>query len=418
MKKISAVICVLAFSARIFVPLEASAAEAAEVSAMRRELDAMRAEITQMREFYDAKIENMRGKIEELEAGRVTAPPVPGGPTPLPGMGRPAFELPDISAVGNVIANYGTDRSDPDRNKVFLEEVELAIQGYLYPDIWANFIISLHRESDGEYEAGIEEGYIEFMSTPIPGLSVLAGRKLVGFGKVNPVHAHHWNYVDRPAVLESYLGDHGLAGQGVNVSYLLPLPFFSQADFGVWYVDDHDHHHHHHHHDDDVLGLADRTYSARLWSSFPIAEDQELEIGASGVTGYGPDHEEHEDKVWVGGLDLTYRLLGDRERRLLYQSELLFLHRQIPGETLDRWGFYKHLNYRFNRNWDAGLRFDWLETPFSERDTKYSISGIITRSLTETTKLRLQYKFDPKDIEHTVYLQAVFGLGPHAHALE
>lgn len=397
-------------AAQVGVPPEAHAREAEEAAILRKELEAMRADMSHMQEL----IIQMRGEIEDLRGKREFADSTHQAEfTPLPGMGKPAFEMPDISVIGNFMGNYGTDKTDPNRNKVYLDEMELALQGYLYPDIWANFIVSLHRESDGDYEADIEEGYVDFMVIPpLPGLSAQVGKKLIGFGKVNPVHAHHWNYADRPGVLESYLGDEGLAGHGVNFSYLIPLPFFAQADLGIWYASGEEHDR------QDMLGLAKETYSTRLWSSFALTPSQELELGFSGVMGSGPFHEDERDRAYIGGMDLTYRLLGDKDNRLLYQAETLLLRRELANETFHRWGLYQFLNYRFNKNWDAGVRFDWFETPGPEKDEEYSFSGILTRRLTESSLLRLQYKYDPRDNDHTVLLQGVFGLGPHSHHLE
>ncbi len=336
-------------------------------------------------------------------------------PTPLAGMGKRALDLPDISVIGDILGTYSEDKNDSGRNKVILREAEIALQGYLYPDIHADIIAALHRHTDDEeehYEAELEEGYISFLKTPVPGLSVKAGKKLLDFGKLNPLHPHHWNFVDRPEVLKSYLGDHGLAGQGVNFSYLLPTSFFLQCDLGGWYVDSE------HTHSEDILGLSGETYSTRLWSSFEFLENQEFELGLSGVSGYGTHRSEHEDKVKIGGLDLTYRYLGEGLRRLIFQNEFLFLNRKVPVGTLDRWGFYSSLNYRFDKYWDVGLLYNWMETPFPDQEEKSSISGILTRSLTETTKLRLQYKYDTETKDHTVYLQTTFGIGPHAHPLQ
>ncbi len=389
---------------------QATAGDNSEVDSLRQDLKELRSQFNQMQQAYSQKISRMEAKIESLEAKEVTAAPV-GEPTPLPGLGRPAFELPDISAIGTVVANYGNNKDDPNRNKLFLDEIELAIQGYLYPDIWANFIVALHRENDGDYDVDVEEGYIEFQTLPlIDGLSLRAGRQLIGFGKINPVHAHHWNYVDRPLVLDGYLGDHGLIGQGANFSYLMPLPFFAQLDLGAWHVDEGGHGHNGHHHG----ALKDETYSTRLWSSFALSSDQELEIGLSGLKSY----EDHGDRAIIGGADFTYRYLGEGLRRFLYQSEFLHWTRKRSGGDVNRWGFYQHLNYRFDKYWDVGLRYDWLQEPSRTKEVNQSVSGILTRSLTETTKLRLQYQNAPRRDNHTVFLQAIFGLGPHAHPLE
>jgi hypothetical protein len=389
----------------------AYAHEDTEVDRLKEELRQLQMQFSQMKQVYDAKINQMQSKIEELEKQKVQA--FAEQPTPLPGMGKPAIELPDISVIGDVTGTYSDDKTHGDKNKVVLKETELAFQGYLYPDVRADVIAALHRHSDdGEYKAELEEGYISFLKTPIPNLSLKAGKKLLDFGKVNPRHSHHWNFVDRPLVLKSYFGDHGLAGQGVNFSYLVPLPFFLQLDFGAWHIDSE------HTHSGDILGLAEESYSTRLWSSFALRENQELELGLSGIKGYGSHYAEHKDKVKILGADLTYRYIGENLKRLLFQNEFLFLDRDVPVGDLDRWGFYSLFNWRFDKYWDIGSRFDWMEIPFPDMKNKYSISGILTRSLTETSKLRLQYKYDPKRDDHTVYLQAVFGIGPHAHPLE
>lgn len=411
------------FMLLLFQAASARASESeSEAAFLRAELQAMREELDSMRRAYDDKIENMQAKIDRLEGAR-PRDVAPQEPTPLPGLGRPALDLPDISVIGNVVGTYGGSRDNPDRDKIVVREVELALQGYLHPDVRADVMAAFDRH-DGHYDFELEEAYITFLRIPylqevpyLDGFSVQAGKKLLGFGKLNPIHPHHWHFVDRPWVLESYLGDHGLAGTGVNVSYLAPLPFFLQADFGAWHVDDDDHHGGCGH-DHSVLGLEGETYSGRLWSSFPLSDSQELEAGFSGVKSYGSHRDDHKDKVMVFGADLTYRLLGDALQRLILQSEILYMNRKVPVGTLHRWGGYGHLNYRFNQYWDAGFRYDWLQTPFPSKDQKQALSGMLTHSLTETTKLRLQYQYDPEENDHGIFIQAIFGLGPHAHPLE
>lgn len=399
----------LVISTYLFAQEEKS--KSSEIEKLKDELKQLQIQFNKMKRFYNKKIKQLQTKIEELEKEKKEE--VVEQPTPLPGMGKPALELPDISVIGNVVGTYSDDETDANRNKIVLEELEVSFQGYLYPEIRSDVFIALHRhEEEEKYEAELEEGYISFLKTPIPNLSFKAGKKLLDFGKLNSRHPHHWNFVDRPEVLKSYFGGHGLVGQGADFSYLVPLPFFLQLDLGAWYVDSEDVH------SGDILGLAQETYSTRLWSSFSLAENQELEFGLSALKGYGAHYSHHKDKVKIGGVDLTYRFIGQKLQRLLFQSEFLFLDRDVPAGDLDRWGFYSHLNYRFDKYWDVGFRYDWMETPFPDKEKKSSISGILTHSLTETTKLRLQYRHDLKDSNHTLYLQVTFGIGPHAHPLE
>jgi hypothetical protein len=340
-----------------------------------------------------------------------------------------ALELPDISVVGNIVGNivgaYGSNASLKNNKKIAVEGVGLALQGYLYPTIRTDVIMALHKHGTS-YQADLEEAYVSFLELYLPGagihvpdLSIKVGKKLLDIGKVNARHAHHWSYVTRPDVLNSFFGDHGLNGQGMNFSYLLPVPFFCQWDVGLWYIDSaHSHDDEEHSEDTTVLGMAHYNYLTRLWTSYELSLDQELEIGLNVIKGYGTHYQEHTDNVTVAGLDLTYRHILGSYQRLLFQNEVYSLKREVPVGTLNRLGFYNFINYRMNRYWDYGLRYDYVETPFPEIQIQSYLSAIITHSLTKMTKARLQYKQSLRDSDYAVYFQLTFGMGPHSHPLE
>jgi hypothetical protein len=337
-----------------------------------------------------------------------------------------ALELPDISVVGNIVGAYGSNDSLKNNKKVVVEGVGLSLQGYLYPTIRTDIIMALHKHGTS-YQADLEEAYVSFLELYLPGagihipdLSIKLGKKLLDIGKINVQHSHHWNYAARPAVLNSFFGDHGLNGEGMSFSYLLPTSFFCQLDVGLWYIDSA------HTHDDEathsentsVLGMAHYNYLNRLWSSFELSSDQELEIGLNSITGYGTHYQEHTDKVTVTGLDLTYRQILSSYQRLLFQNEVYSLKREVPVGILNRLGFYSFLNYRMNRYWDYGLLYDYVETPFLDMQTQSYLSAIVTHSLTKMTKARLQYKKSLRESDYAIYLQLTFGIGPHSHPLE
>jgi len=88
--------------------------------------------------------------------------------------------------------------------------------------------------------------------------------------------------------------------------------------------------------------------------------------------------------------------------------------------TLNRDGFYSFLNYRTDKYWDFGARFDYAENAWPVISYERALSGIITHHLTETSYWRLQYKhrnLDGKTINEG-WLQVSFGIGPHSHELE
>ncbi|MDI6786169.1 MAG: hypothetical protein QMD92_05605, partial [bacterium] len=169
------------------------------------------------------------------------------------------------------------------------------------------------------------------------------------------------------------------------------------------------------------FGLRDNVYTGRLWLSFPTSNKSELEVGISGAKGKGVHYKKHLDRAEVYGVDLTYKLWPSSYTRFLLQGEWLHLTREVPVGTLKRDGFYALLNYKFNRYWNVGLRYDYAESawpPIDKINDEASTSLIISRSLTETTGMRAQYKNNSGSKEDEAYLQITFGIGPHSHQLE
>ncbi|MEW6685809.1 MAG: hypothetical protein AB1393_06340 [Candidatus Edwardsbacteria bacterium] len=335
--------------------------------------------------------------------------------TPLPGMRGTPSNLPDISVIGDITGKVTSDKNDLNRNKILVREIELALQGYIYPEMRADVFLAMHRHGD-HFEPEICEAYASFLKI-VGGLSLKVGKMHVDFGKINKVHQHERPYVDQPLVLTNFFGNHGLVGEGVSLGYLLPLPFFAQIDASAWRVAS-EQHHEEGVEEPEEFGLADEVYTTRLWTSFSLGETSELEIGASGASGKGSHYLEHQDEARVFGLDLTYKLWPSAYKRLAFQNEVLHLIRRTPVGELKRWGFYNYLGFQFNKYWDAGLRYDWSENAFPEKGKTNSFSGIITSHLTETTKIRLQYGYNFELNSHEAFLQLVFGIGPHSHPLQ
>jgi len=313
-----------------------------------------------------------------------------------------SLSLPDISVIGDIIGFFGPDREgDESRNKIFLQELELSLQGYLFPEVRADAFVSLHRHQDGDYQVELEEGYVSFLNLG-HGFSAQIGKKLVPFGKINPVHPHHWDFVDRPAVLREYLGGHGLAGNGLNISYQLPLPFFAQVEGGFWQVEAE-----HTHGPEPMVSPADEVYTGRIWLAGELGPT-ELKLGFSGLKGYGSHHQDHLDKLSVYGTDLTLKYLGRGYQRFLWRSELLHCERKIPLGRISHWGAYTFLNWRWDKYWNVGFRYDWVQPPFpfSLRSTEKKSSLILTRNLSEMTLLRLQAQTDMKE-NFALYFQVL-----------
>ncbi len=311
----------------------------------------------------------------------------------------------------------------------------MSFQGYIYPKMRADVFLALHKHDDG-YEAEICEAKASFLEV-LPGLSAQAGKINVDFGRINKFHAHHRPMADQPSVITYFLGDHGLAGQGLALSYLLPLPFYAEVKGGAWTIPPH----HHHPGDEntaqipditgstvtvpviiesDEFSVADKAYTGRLLTSFALGGKSEILMGFNALKGRGSLHASQKDDVRITGADLTLKHWPSSYARWTFQNEWFHLRREIPVGTLDRDGLYSLLNYRWSKYWDAGIRFDYSENalPVISRERVYS--AILTRHLTGTTHARLQYRHKNVDGDkaNEGWVQLSFGIGPHSHELE
>lgn len=342
-------------------------------------------------------------------------------PAGLPGMRCVPSNIPDISVIGDFYYSVSNEKHNADSHGLIIRSVELALQGYIYPEIRADIFLAMHKHGD-HIDAELCEAKVSFLKL-FDGLSAEIGRIHVSFGKVNKIHQHHRPYVDQPEVVRKFLGEHGLVGDGLCLSYSLPLPFFSQLDIGVWQVPTSSHHEETEVHTHASENLTGEVYTGRLWLSFPIRVKSELEIGVSALH-KGNHHHLHEDEIKIVGGDLTYKLWPSAHTRFIVQNEFFYLVRNNSDEEIKKWGFYTFAGYKFNKYWSVGVRYDNVEDTSSYKEDHAeptrAVSTILTRYLTETTFLRCQYKyhFEEKKDVHEGYLQLVFGIGPHSHPLE
>lgn len=324
-----------------------------------------------------------------------TTPPPPRG-------GLRVLQLPEISVIGNLNTLFSSDRDEEDRNKVKLSEVEIALQSYIYPTIRGDLIIAFHQHKENAEEhthAEVEEGYVSFLNFG-KGFILKAGRMRVGFGKENPIHPHHRLYVDNPFVLTTLFSEHGLIGDGANLSYLFPSKLFAHLDISTWQVVTPEE-------DEGMPGLEKTLHTARLWISTPY-KDGEMESGLSFARGAG------EEPVKICGLDWTFKRWPGAFGRDLIRMELF---RGKHGDTKKN-GWYILGAHKFTKYWEGALRIDNAELINGGRGKAFSL--IASNYLTETSILRFQYQYSdrPGGADNRFWVQVIFGMGPHAHPLE
>lgn len=370
---------------------------------------------------------------------RATATPAsrPGlvsGSTAAPQGAPNARLLPDISLVGDLIADLSPDgTTQEDGTRLGVREVELALQAAVDPSFRGDVFVGF---SDAE-GVGIEQAFMTATSLPWQ-LEMRLGRFLAPFGKQNTTHRHDLHTVDHALVNQRLLGEEGLKGTGIWLGRIFaPFGFFQE--FIVTATE--------------RLGeapedlttaeptskkLEDLAYSARLRNYWDLSNAANLEISGSMLTGMREVETLPLDDVNAVGLrqttfgaDVTFRWRPPQQglyRSLILQAEFLTQTTQEPadlgpspghtpiGPTDDVSGFYVFGRYQMARRWYLGARFDALDDPEFDGASTNAFSGYYQFYPSEFSKIVAKFeRVSPSgfDAFNRFVLQATFALGPH-----
>lgn len=406
----------------------------------RAEFDALRAAVEQLQQ----ELHQLKGQPTAATAPAEPVPPAgteaPPAELPTPGTatapeapaeppasdassgGGRALSLPDISLVVQARGKLSTDHRDEARNRVRLSEAEIGIQGYVYPNVKADAFIAMSPEEDEA--AQVEEAYLTFLSLR-PGLTGYVGRKHVAFGRTNLQHNHSWLYVRPPLALRNLVAEESLTGDGLALSYVLPTPheYFAQLDLGGWTGEGPGE-------STDLPELMagpgasfeDRFCTGRLWVSHALGQHGEIELGGSYAQGDAPGYASAGDgTARLTGADLTYRHYGEGTERLLLRGEGVWRHEDVGPASSTAAGYYLFANYRRDKYASWGALYDWSEFPQAPNRHESAFSLIYTRQFSEQYLMRLQgtHGSRPGDGSYDeLWLQWVWGVGPHTHNLE
>src|SRR3954467_12399465 len=223
---------VAALFALSMLPVVAEAAD--DVSALRAELQALKNE-------YGARVDALEARIQQLEAApAVPAPELPPeAPASKSSGGASAFN-PAISLIlGGSYTSTSRDPGDwniagfppsggevgPGERSFNLGESELTFAASIDP----YFSGVLTAAITGDNEIGVEEAYFR---TPAlhNGLTIKGGRFFSGFGYLNEVHAHAWDFVDQPLVYQAMFGGQ-YQQNGLQMKWRAPTDLF--LEFGA-----------------------------------------------------------------------------------------------------------------------------------------------------------------------------------------
>jgi hypothetical protein len=323
---------------------------------------------------------------------------------------------PDISLIGDFIGAAGRNNVSPSRS-LEMHESEVGIQAIIDPYARADAFISF-----GETGVNVEEAYVTFTSLPA-GLLLKVGKKRADFGKVNTIHNHALPFIDRPLVTNNLVGgEDGIDDAGFSLSRFLPAPknWFLEGTAQVLRGDS-----------SDVFQASRRqdvSVVGHLRAYRDLTESTNLDLGLSYARGHNNLGSNFLTNLYSGDATLRWKPL----RRAIYNSflfrtELIWSARDqfspvVPtrSETQHAFGLYSSAEYRVNRRWTVGGRFDRSGHASDARLTDSGFSGIVTYWPSEFSQIRGQYRFghlatSPTDFSNAneLLFQFLFVMGAH-----
>jgi len=372
------------------------------------------------------------------------------------GAAQPAPDRnPRISLILNgLFADYGSDAPADVPGVLLGPETEPAPEGFAIgesefvaeanvDDQWHAFGTIAFENEDGETVVAVEEAYINSLDLPA-GLALKAGRFLSELGYQNRIHAHAWDFVDRPLAYRALLAN-GLRDDGVQLRWVAPTDLFvelgAEALRGAGFP-----------------GGGEDRGGVNSWTGFVhVGGDAGVEgswrLGLSRLrtdadlraTG---EEDGSETFIFTGDsdvsvVDFVYKWAQDgnpARRNFVLNAELLL--RREDG-TLDfdgaapassayegrQTGWYVQGVYQPVPRWRGGLRYDRLAADntvaapdpafdtLADDDAAQRWSAMVDFSNSEFSRLRFQYTRDesrPADeADDQFFLQYIVSIGAH-----
>ena len=423
-------------------------AQGAGEEQVRKELDLLKEQLRRIEQQMKQQEELIRRLSGEKPGGPApapsAAPPSAAAPPPAPAVvDEEALKLkilealqPQLAAanktfpaqfnpaIGFIVDSVLSFTSRKDQADFQFRSGEIGISANVDPFVRAYAILN------GTNAGGVDVEEAAIVTTSLPyNLTVKGGRFFADFGRLSKFHDHDLPFVNRPGVLDTYIGGESQS-DGIEVNWLAPLDQYLTLTAGAYNkigasntrVDN-----------TIARGLEEFTYLARATTFFSLTDAQSIDLGVSNA--YTPRVRVADDggSRNLAGIDLTYRytpLAAAAYRGLVWGNEfLLNSERQqtVPasdtGPALfryrDAFGMYSYLEARLTRRYYPGFLFEWVEDLAHTGRVTNAYSPYFTVWASEFQRLRLQYTHldAPRQRpEDHFFLQWTIISGSHAHS--
>ncbi len=411
------------------------------------EIDLLRDELSEIRQAYEARIKALEDRIESLEYASEKSVVVTDVVIPEAAavQEKPSDFNPSIGVVlvgtatsfspDNDFAVPGFmlgEEAGPGEDGFSVGESEINAKANIDDRYFGNFTLAVADE-DGSTEVELEEAWFETLALP-HGLKLRGGRFFSGIGYRNQFHRHADDFVDRSLPYRVFLNGQYL-DDGAQLRWLAPTDLFMEVG-AEW--------------------LRGAKFPAGgsghdgkgAWSLFgraggDVGVSHSWQAGLSWLSARASGRDSGDGDNFDGDVDLAlldgvwkWAPNGNPYRNNLKLEGALFWQNQDGVFTLgsggaldydeDQWGGYLKGVYQFMPQWQAGMRYAWVDTDdpgsaFSgtSLDTLGVSPKIYTAMLdwshSEFSRLRLQYSRDDSDVKAVdrFFLQYIMSLGAH-----
>jgi hypothetical protein len=460
----------LAVALAALLPLAASAADPADLSAIRAEIDALK-------KSYESRLLDLEARLTAAEAAAakaqpkpkptqtevVTAPAAPAvasapASSGTSGGGTNAFN-PAISLI--LSGGYTSTSQDPASYRIAgfvpsgdigpgdrgfnLAETELGIYANIDPYFFGGLNLAIHPDNS----LSVEEAFVQTVGLS-GGATIKAGRFLSGIGYLNEQHAHVWDFVDAPLAYKAFLG--GQFGEdGMQLRWLAPTDVYLELGaeigsgrsfpgsdagrngIGTGSIFAH------------AGGDVGASNSWRAGLSYLQANPRDRSQTDTTVSGAdSADAFSGTSRLWIADFVWKWAPNGNAAQRNLKlqaeyfrRSESGTLTYDIAGTNMpgdyrsNQWGGYAQAVYQFMPRWRTGLRYDLLDSGTVDYGANAAVlaspvtrpsraSWMLEYAPSEFSRFRLQLASDRARLgvtDNQVFVNYQMSLGAHgAHS--
>ena len=409
---------------------------------LRREVDTLKEQLRRL----EQQMKQQDELIRRLGGERPAPPPPPvvtaPQPMPAPAAAAPAV-TPDVEELKRMIlAEIQPQLSAA--NKTFPSQFNPAI-GFIVDTVFSH---SRQQKSNFEFRSaeigisaaidpfaraygiingtpdGVDVEEAAIVTTSLPwNLTVKGGRFFADFGRLSTFHDHDLPFVNRPFVLDQYVGGESQA-DGVELNWLVPVSHYVSLTAGMYNkvgaandrVDN-----------TVARDLSEFTYLVRASTSFSLHDEHSLDVGVSDA--YTPEVRiENKKGRNLAGLDFIYRytpLASASYRGFVWGNELLVNHEYretSPGngdfKEQNAFGMYSYLEARLSRRFYPGFLFEYVQDVDNKNSSTKKYSPYLTLWASEFQRLRFQYTHTdgPGRPDDGFFLQWTAIIGSHVHS--